>query len=225
MQKSKILKYTILILLCLNTFISLATGGVRELKLPKAMEIIDEQGNTVNNYCLIYLYTKSSGVVPMPIADSARGRKRDPSYYIKWPQKSYPDYEIHKSIEASIIPPVMFGTSETPAARAILKKGYEPLTWNSYTGREYKRILTLKKGNSERFHDALLSQPIDLDVITELFSNYAGEWQIESLKTVHVRYDGNTEIREAFKPIGTKPYFILKSELSDDDRNILNQCY
>jgi hypothetical protein len=225
MQKSKILKYKIIIALYFYTVTSLTLAGGHESKLPKAMEIIDEQGNTVNDYCLIYLYTKSSGVVPMPIADSARGRKHDPLYYIKWPQKSYPDYEIHKSIEASIIPPFMFGTSETPAARAILKKGYEPLTWNSYTGREYKRILTLKKGNSERFHDALLSEPIDLNVITELFSDYAGEWQIESLKTVHVRYDGNTEIREPFKPLGTKNYFILKNELSDEDRNLLTQCY
>lgn len=209
----------------MSIFLNFATAGERELKYSKAMEIVDEQGEAINDYCLIYLYSKTSGVVPMPIADSARGRKRDPVYYIKWPQKSYSDYEIHKTIEALIIPPVMFWLAEFPVARAILKKGYEPLTWNSYTGREYKRILTLKKGNSEQFYEALISQPTDLSIITDLFSNYAGEWQIKSLKTTHVRYEGNIEIREIFKPIGTKSYFILKSELSDDDRNLLSQCY
>jgi hypothetical protein len=219
------LKYVILSLLCLCGGISLVTGGLRESKYPKVMEIIDEQGKPVNNYCIAYLYAKSSGVVPMPIADPARGRKRDPAYYLKWPQKSYPDYEIHKEIRASVFPPFMFGTSEIPAARAILKNGYEPVTWNSYTGREYNRVLTLKKGNSERFYNALISTTIDLKVITELFSNYAGELQIESLKTKHVRYEGDTEIREPFKPVGTRSGFTLKNEFSDDDRNLLTQCY
>jgi hypothetical protein len=220
-------KYIIPIILLLCGGISLATGGLHESKYPKAMEIIDEYGSPVENYCIVYLYAKSSGVVQMPIADTVRGRKHDPVLYIKWPQKSYPDYEIDKSIEASIFPPVMFGTSEVPVARAILKKGYEPLTWNSYTGREYNRVLTLKKGKSERFYDALLSKSIDLGVITELFSNYAGELQNESLKTVHVGYesDGHTEIRESFKPVGAHPNFRLKSEFSDEDRNLMTQCY
>jgi hypothetical protein len=224
-QDDKMLKYVIFSLLCLCGGISLATGGLRESKYPKAMEIIDEQGKPVSNYCIVYLYAKSSGVVPMPIADSAQGREHDPAYYLKWPQKSYSDYEIHKGIEASIFPPFMFGTSETPVARAILKSGYDPVTWNSYTGREYNRTLILRKGNSERFYNALLSKTIDLKVITELFSNYAGELQIEPMKTVHVRYDGDTEIREPFKPIGAHPGFILKDEFSDDDRNLLTQCY
>ncbi len=228
-------KYIIPIIFLQLSGITLA-GGIHESKYPKAMEIVDENGKPLDGYCIVYLYKKSSGVVKMPIADTAQGRTHDPAYYLKWPQKSHEDYEINKTAEASIIPPLMFGTSETPVARAILKNGYEPITWNSYTGREYKRVLILRNGSSERFYNALLSDNVDINVITELFSDYSGELQLEPLKTVHVRYDRDipsgecgtpryTEIREPFKPVGAQPNFIIKNELSEEDRALLKQCY